>query len=261
MDWATRRRLTYISIVFGALLIVGALVARSYFDVVPTCFDHQQNGDEVGVDCGGSCSLYCVNQLSDPKVRWVRAFQVVPGVYNVVAYIEHANPNAAVPHASYAFKLYDENNDLIIERGGTTFIGSAGASAIVESLITTGNQVPAVARFAFTAPLEWQKIGQSFSSVVVDTSKHILDQSDKKTTRLVTTLQNKSRFGFTNVEAVATLYDINDNAITSEKIFVPSLGPLESKTVYFTWPFALSTGVARIEIIPRLNPFTSVAPQ
>jgi len=256
MTWSSRRKLIYASSMIGIVLIVGALVVRHYTIKPATCFDNRKNGDEKGVDCGGGCFSYCSNELAQPKVRWVRSFEVASGVYHAVAYIEHNNANAAVVSAPYTFKLYDANNTLIAEQSGSTYIGVAGRTAIVESLIQTGNATPAITRFAFTAPLQWQKVGPQFAQLVINTDRYMFDNTPT-TTRLVTTLQNEGRTGYIDLDTVAILYDKNDNAITALKIVVPSLPSLSSKVVYFTWPFALKEKPSRVEIIPRINPYTT----
>lgn len=261
MTWAAKRKLAYGSVTIGVLALVAGFFIHKYTTVPPTCYDNKKNGDETGVDCGGSCNFYCINELSNPKVRWVRAFQIVPGVYHVLAYIEHSNPAASAETVSYDFKLYDENNTLIAERPGTTFIGPFGKSAIVETLVRTGSFVPAVTRFEFTSPIKWGKISPEFAKIVINTDKRVFDTSAKDSTRLIATLENKSRFGFIDMDTVAILYDTDDNAITAVKILVPELGPLESKTVYFTWPFKITQQIGRVEIIPRINPFTTTVPK
>jgi hypothetical protein len=256
MTWSGRRKLTYFSLFIAVFIIVAASVVRHYTVKPATCFDGKRNGDETGIDCGGGCLSYCPNELSDPKIRWTRSFQIAPGVYTAVAYIEHNNPNAAVASAPYEFKLYDENNTLIATRTGSTYLGPAGRTAIVETLIQTGNATPAITRFSFTGALVWQKVGAQFSHLVINTDRTAFEPTTDKTTRLAATLQNESRASFIDLDAVAILYDANENAITAVKNLVPSLNSLTSKTVYFTWPFPIS-GVDRVEILPRINPYTT----
>lgn len=257
MTWSSRRKLLYSILFFVVLVGVMALVIRHYTVQPATCSDGKKNGDETGVDCGGGCFNYCINELADPKVRFSRSFQIAPSIYTAVAYIEHNNANAAIPSVPYVFKLYDANNTLIATRTGTTYIGPAGRTAIVETLIQTGNAVPAITRFAFTAPLVWQKIGSAFARLVINTDHFAFETTDGTTTRLAATLQNESRASFSDLDTVAILYDADGNAITAVKVAVPQLATLASKTIYFTWPFALPTKVARVEIIPRINPYTT----
>lgn len=261
MTWAQARRLRYSSIVLAVLIAIGGFVYYKVTDVVPTCFDGRKNGDELGVDCGGGCSLYCANTFADPKVRWVRTFPVTPGLVHAIAYIEHGYPTAAAREATYSFKLYDERNSLIIERTGVTYIGPMGKSAIVDTLIPIGAATPARVQFAFTAPMRWQKILSSFASLVIKTDRTSLEIEPKTTrapatTRLAATLENQSRYSFDTIDVIAILYDVNGNALAVSKSILPELPAQQNTMVYFTWPYEVE-GVSRIEILPRINPFDS----
>lgn len=200
---------------------------------------------------------YCPNELLDPKVRWVRTFEVTPGVVHAVAYIEHSYPAASAKNVKYQFRLYDTNNVLIVERQGTTYLGPMGRTAIVETLIPTGNIPVAVTRFSFVSPVPWQKSDSAFSQVVIKTDRTVLENFSGGT-RLTAILDNQSRYSFSNFDVVAILYDANDNAITSSKILLPSLQAQSSETVYFTWPLNIDPkSVLTLEIIPRFNPFSA----
>lgn len=256
MNWAERRKLTYIALVFLVLGLIAYAVFRQITSVTPTCYDLRKNGDEVGVDCGGTCLQYCPNELANPKVRWVRTFQMTSTVAQSIAYIEHNNATAGAQLVGYTFKLYDEKNTLIIERTGTTFLGPMGRTAIVETLIPTGNVTVARTTLTFTEPMVWEKIPSTYSQVVVKTDRTLLEPAETGT-RLIATLENTARYHFSNVDVVAILYDKDDNAITASKVLVPTLPALTTKTVNFTWPFALPTQAFRTEIVVRFNPFTA----
>ncbi len=262
MNWAQRRKLTYVLIVLAFFGIVGFTIYHKATDVAPTCFDHKQNGDETGVDCGGSCVSYCANELNNPTVEWVRVFPVTPGIVDAVAYIEHGYPTSAAQTVSYDFKLYDAQNVVLADRTGSTYLGTAGKTAIVETLIhVSPNDPVALARFSFTNIIPWQKVSPSFAQVVIDTTQNHIDTfaagaNNQVNTRLTATIKNESRISFSNLDVVAILYDDNGNAITASKVLLPSLPALQSQTVYFTWPYQINN-VAKVEVIPRYNLFTA----
>lgn len=259
MIWAQRRKMTYMSGLLLFLVVVSLAFIRSKTSVEPTCFDNKKNGGEAGVDCGGSCLQYCPNELADPKVRWVRSFEITPGIVHAIAYIEHSYPASSAQKMKYLFKLYDEKNSLITERAGTTYLGPMGRTAIVETLIPTGNSSVATTRFSFVPAIPWERSAPEFSQVVIKTDRTTLE-SYNGGTRLTATLDNQSRYEFDNIDTVAILYDANDNAITISKTLVPYLGALAKETIYFTWPFSIDTkSVRSIEVIPRANPFSATA--
>lgn len=261
MNWAQRRKLTYITIVLVCFGLFAFLVIHKATAVIPTCFDNKKDGTETGVDCGGTCNTYCANELSDPIVEWARAFPVTPGISNAVAYIQHNHPFAIAENVQYEFKFYDSNNTLLGTRTGSTFLGPAGDSAIVETLIPIDSSKVALVRFSFIDPIHWQKASVAASQVVINTDRHSVQAfaiGAKLNTRLTAVLQNQSRDTFTNMDVVAIFYDQDGNAITASKILLPELDALQDKTVYFTWPYAINKD-AQVEIIPRFNPFSAQA--
>jgi hypothetical protein len=195
MTWAARRQLLYFFYVIAIIGIIAFIFIRRATHEQPTCFDGKRNGNEVGVDCGGTCTFYCKDELGEPKVRWYRFFEIAPGLVHAVAYIEHNYPVAAAKTAPYLFSLYDEKNNILTSRAGTTYIGPMGRSAIVETLIPVGNGVPAFVRFGFSGPIVWEKISPSFSQIVIKTDRTLLE-SFEGGTRLTATLDNQSRTAF-----------------------------------------------------------------
>ncbi|HSE56694.1 MAG TPA: hypothetical protein VLB02_01260 [Candidatus Paceibacterota bacterium] len=260
MNWAVRRRFLYVLITFLAAGTLFAIVFRNVLYQAPTCFDSKQNGEEVGIDCGGGCARYCPNTLALPKVRWKRSFPIASGFAHAVASIEHNYPNTGLRSLTYEFTLLDANNERITTRRGTTFIGGHGRSAIIEPLIPVGKQVPVVTQFEILSSDSWEKFPAG-----VDDSTFKVERTDLETlvdaTRLTATLTNQSASVLRNVQVIAILYDTKDNAITASKTELQSVASLGRVTAYFTWDFALPRDVARIEIIPRVNPFTDVIPQ
>ncbi len=262
MTWSTRRQLTYF---FSFIVIVAGITSLLVYNatkVEPTCYDGKQNSNEVGVDCGGVCAFYCKDELDAPKVRWVRFFPIAQGIVHAVAYIEHSYPTAGAERVSYEFKLYDEKNNLITTREGTSYIGPMGKSALVETLIPIGNNTPFIARFSFTDTILWEKIPAIYAQIGINTDRYVLESfgdglPDQEGTRLTVTLENESRTTFENMDVVALLYDTNDNAIAVSKSLLETLPGQGSATMYFTWPTALKERTARVELIPRINPFST----
>ena len=90
MTWALKRQISYLAILVAFFLCLD-FSNSTYLNQVSTCSDHEQNGDEAGVDCGGACLLVCLSQVEDVSVLWARSFRVVPGRYNAVAYLVNHN--------------------------------------------------------------------------------------------------------------------------------------------------------------------------
>lgn len=116
--WARRRKLRF---VFSILFIIAlALFVGWYFFLKnpPTCFDGRRNGDEAGTDCGGSCRLLCTRDNIPLLVSWARIFEASNETYSAFALVENPNMQSIVREAPYTFTIYNEKNEVLVEKKG-----------------------------------------------------------------------------------------------------------------------------------------------
>jgi hypothetical protein len=221
ISWSTKRKVTYASIVIAVLLIVVIIPAFLFFYKKPTCSDGKKNGDETGVDCGGSCQILCSFEAIDPIIVWSRAFKVTPQIYSAVAYIENPNLNSQAT-VSYEFKLYDNKNALIVTRTNKAFIPKNKVFAIFEPNIDTGGRMPARVSFRFTEKPTWSRNLVSTPELVV-TEKKLSAEETKP--RLDARIENKSPSPQSRIETVAIVYDDHENAIGASRTVIDALLP------------------------------------
>ena len=242
----------YALIVFSVVAIVAAFFIYRAVQEDPTCFDGKQNGDERGIDCGGTCANYCEGEAKNLVTIWSRAFPIVGDVYNVTAYVENQNIDAALTELTYRFRLYDENNVYIGDRVGKTFIEPNKRTAIFEGGIAVGNRVPRTVFFDVLAGDEWVKTSTALKEFKLFVPNRELENEDT-TPRVRATLENRTLMDIANIEVVAILYGQDGNAVTVSKTFVESIPASSAKEVFFTWPMPLEEDIINIEIIPRIN--------
>lgn len=233
MSWAGRRRFSYAAgIVVFLLLVVGVPLFLQFYER-PNCFDGSQSGDELGIDCGGSCQLLCEFQADDPTILWSRAFETAPGSYNAVAYVENPNTGAAIDTIAYTFRLFDANNILVAERSGSTFLLPGRVTPIFEADIRTGNRIPVRTFFEFKEPPVWYAANDSPSRLsVVDRALSNLETNP----RLDATLVNDSVETFSDVEVVAVVFGTDGNAVATSKTFFERVEKRMARDLVFTWP-------------------------
>ncbi len=248
MSWSSRRRSTYLGIAFVIIIAVIAGLYFLFFDKEPTCTDNKMKGNERGIDCGGSCENLCLAQISDPVLLWSRAFQVSEGNYNAVAYVENPNFSAGVSRISYIFKLFDDENLLITERKGRTFISPNGITPVFEGGVRTGQRIPARTFFEFSGVPQWAELIDERVSLSV--SDIVLSDADSSP-RIDAVLSNNSIESILDIEIVAALFDVDGNAIATSATFINRLSDRTSQNIVFTWPNKFDASVSRIEIIPR----------
>lgn len=215
------------------LLIIIVWIGFVVLYDAPTCFDGQQNGDETGVDCGGSCERICSFEATDPIVRWNRFFEVSPGVYNAVALVENPNTNAQARSVPYTFALRDADNILVFERTGQTDISPERLVPIFESDIVTGTRVPVRSTFTFDEPPAWERVLTERPEVMV--TDPVLSRQDTLP-RLDAHVRNDNVTPLSDVAFVAVLSGSDGNAVAASRTVVPYLAPGESQAIVFTWP-------------------------
>lgn len=247
MSWGTNRRNAVLLTTFFIIFIPVAFIAFILFYNPPTCFDGKQNGNESGVDCGGSCQLVCTTQAYDPVVLWERYFLVDEGVYNVLAYVENPNPTAEVAGARYAFKLYNEENVLIGEKAGVVTLGPKSVRPIIETGIETFRQVPTRVSFEFQEQFVFEKKDPKDALVVIKDEEI---ENELTAPRVNAKIQNISLQNLRDIDVIVIAYDVFDNVLGTSSTYVPTLVSEEVRDIVFTWPQPFPEDVVRLEVIP-----------
>ena len=221
----------------------------SYFIDAPTCFDNIQNQGEEGIDCGGPCKMLCQAGFAPPQELWATSSLVVSNVYNLLAYVSNSNPGVAAPSISYDFRLYDANGILIGKRTGETPVPATAHFAIFEPAVGTNTQVPAKTFFQFTSAPDWQNAATSSYFSVTYSNLNI----SSTTSKLDVSVANSSANQKNNTDITAILYDNRGNVVTFSKSVIPLIAALGNANVSFTWPYSISTTVARKEFLFQDN--------
>ena len=255
MTWALRRQLFYIGILLVLVLALGFLIVSPYVNKLPTCTDGKQNGSEAGVDCGGSCSKVCTFQVDQISVLWTRTFEVIPGRYNAVAYLENHNKNAAIYKINYRFRFADKDNIYIGKREGATFIPPGGKFAIFEAGVGVGNSIPVYTTFEFTETPTWNSVSENVLNQLKVLVSDIKLENQDTSPHLSATIKNDSLFIVPEVGVVALLYDEKGNAVSASRTYLDKLTSGESENINFTWPEPIPGNVIAKEIIPMYNIF------
>ena len=255
MTWALKRQIFYLVVLLVFLFILGFLIVSPYINKVPTCTDNIRNGIETGVDCGGSCTRACTFEVDQISVLWSRTFEVIPGRYNAVAYLENHNKDAAIEKIKYKFRFADKNNIYIGKRDGETFIPPSGKFAIFETGIGVGNSIPVYTTFEFTETPIWHNVSEEKLNQLKVLISDIKLENQDTSPHLSATIKNDSLFTIPEVSIVALLYDEKGNAISASRTYLDVLAGKEIQNINFTWPKPILGNVIAKEIIPMYNFF------
>ena len=255
MTWALKRQIFYVVVLLLFLGVSGFLIIYPSLNKPPTCSDGIQNGNETGVDCGGSCPLACTAQVDSIFILWSRVFKVVPGRYNAVAYLENHNQNNVINKINYRFRFADTNNIYIGKREGATFVPPGGKFVVFEPAIDIGNSIPVYTSFEFTETPQWIVVPKEKINQLKVAVSNIQLQNEDTNPALSATIQNNSLFIIPAINVMTILYDASGNAVSASRSYLDVLKGGQKAEVNFTWPEPFSAKIIATEIIPMYNIF------
>ncbi len=256
ISWASKRRVIYfVGLAFIIASFAGVPIFL-YLKQPPTCTDGKQNGGELGIDCGGNCFELCAEQMGDLLIHWSRSFEVSDGVYDTIALVENPNIRAGLAELVYKFKLYDANNILVEEKFGKTFVNPKEQFIVFESNINAGQRIPKRTFMELFEDYTWSKPQIALSDIpVLSVQNQHMENLDTRP-RLRASIVNNSPFPAYDVEVIAVLFDINDNAIGVSSTIVDVIEQYGSEEITLTWKEPFETLPVKIDILPRINFFT-----
>ncbi|OGI91789.1 MAG: hypothetical protein A2843_00940 [Candidatus Wildermuthbacteria bacterium RIFCSPHIGHO2_01_FULL_48_27b] len=235
-QWSIRRKRIILSIVVFVLVVLVGIPLFFLFYRAPACFDGRQNGDETGVDCGGSCQLLCraeslpLVSKGDPRI-----LEVGHSLYEVVAVVENPNISAEVRHARYTLKLFEEASVTpvrVIE--SETFVPKSGAFVVFEGPIDLGAWRPVRATLEWQADkFLWQKNTEAAKELV---ARDVLLTGENSKPRIDATIVNNSLDRVANIELSVLVSGEDGNLIAASKTFVEGLVGGSASPVVFSWP-------------------------
>lgn len=238
-DWAYRRKVLYLSSFFTILGLVVFFLFWNFWYEEPNCFDGYKNGDETGIDCGGKCTLVCNADTLPPIIKWdPRIFEIVPGVWNMLVYIENPNIDTTAVYAPYNITIYDNTNKILYQKNGATSLPKNRTVGVFDGPINLGAK-PAKVLFQFEKNIVWRKSEDNLKNLKIEHSPIL---SLDITPKIEATLENRSLNEIKFIELVVAVFDGKDNVIATSRTFVDRLKKNEKKQLFFTWPNPFKLG-------------------
>lgn len=249
-QWAAKRQLAIFIGLLAFFAIVAFMILWPRISKEPTCNDGKQNGEESGVDCGGSCLLMCTEDVSESVVLFSRAFNVSGDVYNAVAEVENPNPELLGLSRPYEFRFYDKENQFITRVIGFAYLAPNKTSFIFEDGIKTGNREIARTTFSWLESGNWYKVNKENIrryNVSID-SFSVTNENTKP--KIEASVTNKSDISLPAIDVVVVVFGENGNAIASSKTVTNTMFVDSSQSIYFTWPNPFPEKYSRVEFFP-----------
>lgn len=199
------------------------------------------------MDCGGPCES-CIGIPQDLIVFWTRAFELVPGHWEVGALAENPNLLLGAKELTYKVRLYDASNVLVALKEGRTFLNPREKFLIFEEDIQTGERVPTRATIEFLE-IPWKRIEKERPHLLI-ASKNF-ENAPNGRARII--LKNQSLFAVKDIFITAALLDERGNALGINSSRLEAIPGEGSREVVFTWRAPFDPMPANIEVFVRTN--------
>ncbi len=254
MDWQTRRKIIYFFATLFTVASISIYVFREKIFPTPTCFDTKQNGYEVGIDCGGVCSLRCSSEVTPLEVIWARALKTSSTTYDLVAMISNKNIDNASQKFSYMFTMYDNQGLVMEEISGSTFAPIDGDFPVIRQSVMLKKSPYKVTLQIEDTP--HYKVHEKPTSPTVRITRERYEAGSIP--RVFATIMNTKRTTVNNLPVRIVLFDEEDNAYAVGQTIVPRLDKEETKEISFTWDNELPYAPTRIRVYPIFDPFIAI---
>lgn len=244
MSWASRRRLVYVTMALTIVLAALAFIAYAIFYEAPTCFDGAQNGDEAGVDCGGTCERICSFSAAPIEVLFSRSIPLAGNLYSAVAVLENPNARAIARNVEYTIKMRDAEGLLVAEEVGQIDIPAQREIPLFVHTIDTGLRTPIRTDLEITSTPVWERVDSAprMPRVAVESL------AGNRVTAVVT---NPYLVPLTDLTFVAFVRDTNGTVIAASQSKLTYLDAEANETIVFTWPTALDLSAVSADVIVR----------
>lgn len=247
MDWARSRRLTVIGILIVAVISILLILGFAIFYKTPTCTDLKQDGDETGIDCGGSCSTVCSAQAQSASVRFARVLQQ-SGRNDLIAYIDNPNVSAYAERADLVIDIYRADGRQLQKHAYLTLPANTATPLFITNIANAAVQQVFVS-FASSSPL-WTKGTGGAEAMPKASNIAVTGEGDRP--NVTATVTNPIAYPEQNVPFIATVFANDGTVIAASQTVVPLIPAQGSAQAVFTWNEPFSESYARIEIVPIL---------
>lgn len=262
-SWRKRRKRMFIYSFALILLAFTFYKAYPYLNPDPTCFDGKINGDEIGIDCGGSCELSCHNEILPIEVKFSRAVKTEENLYDLIAIVQNRNLNKNVRDGviNYTFSIYDKAGLLLKTVSGISVMPVGQTFPIIfqnvpVDLTSSGNDISRVVTdVGFNSP-EWIKVDSVFANNFFTVESTNFEQNRNNISQLSVSLKNLTKATFKNIPVRVTLEDDVGNFMAINETIMAEIKPEGNATLSFTWRSPLPVANPKITVYPIVTPIS-----
>ncbi|PIZ55999.1 hypothetical protein COY23_03640 [bacterium (Candidatus Torokbacteria) CG_4_10_14_0_2_um_filter_35_8] len=233
-----KRVIIFLSVLFVPVLVLAGIL----------CFTQRNNSSDNNIVINGSSKVV---EGEDLRVVFVD-FVENEDRYDLVAKVENPNELLGFSDFSYIFKVLDEQDELLLEKEGRSFILPKESKYLIELGISLDKKPKRVKLEIIPGIWQELKAYKTPSFIVLNQRYNIED----KRTVLSGLLQNNSLFSFAKVSVNAILLGSGNKVVGVNRTFAGQLLSGEERYIEFLWRGKLSEDVD-IELKVEVNVFQS----
>ena len=222
----------------------------------PTCSDGIKNQGEEEIDCGGPCSPCKISLLEDLEVLLTKAIPTQENYYDLVAQIKNPNQNYGSGQIPYQFELYDNQDNLVAQSSGSTFILPNQTKYLVQMRVEGSSPVNKI-KLSF-GQFEWREIKDDYQPpqlVVQQKEFRLLSSEELGFSQARAILVNKSNFDFDEVSIDILLFDTDRSLLALNIAEIRTFLSGQKRDFFATWFSEVEGQVAFLEIEAETNIF------
>ncbi len=258
MEKRSKKRIIIISLY---LLVIAAIFGGAYLSWKPdpSCFDGIRNGNEEGIDCGGSCFKVCEVVATRDILVEKTGFVSGGSSTKFDVFGEISNPNSFLGGKAikYEFSLADALGKVIAAKKGSSFILPGEKKYLIEYGMES--EVPPVQVTLAVLGVEWVE----FQEYQEKPQLKIINRNYKEMNSEVIfseasgLLKNESPFDFYKVKLKVALKDGRGEIIALNSTEMNTVKSGEDREFKVTWPNKFSGSVNNMEFQSEVNVFES----
>jgi len=233
----------YVAIFLTAVFLVYGVVSKD-----PTCSDGNQNQNEKGVDCGGTCSP-CRDISASQDISVVESDFVFGGNDTYDALVRISNSNSSVGASSFSYKasLKDASGAVLDEKTGKGFVMPAESKyLIILGFSVSGNDNPSSLDFV-VSEVKWEEFTKYQKPQLGVYSKRFSLLSDIVGGEAYGVLRNESGFDFASIKVNVILRDSANKPLALNTTVINTVKSGEERDFKLIWPYQLPGEVKNIE--------------
>ncbi len=246
--WALKRKLLVIITLIFLISFIILISYINFFYKPPTCFDGIQNGNEEGVDCGGTCEEICRLKAERVNIFWSKTFKYSKDYSHIASLVENPNINYKIV-AVYNIKTFDNKGIRINDFDKKITLEPAEKRLIFIPFVETGGS-EIVQTFMDTKKiLSLTKAPKKKNDISV-VSKILKIEEDQSI--LTIGLKNKSFQKIENIEISTVLSTPKGEIVEIGRTFLEEINKESEEKIVITWPKKLKKNLI-IDVYIRTN--------